>query len=249
MIKWVKYVISAMLALRICAGFASAQEPAVERGQKQFSQSCAFCHGADATGGRGPDLIRSELVNDDTSGVQTAQFIKSGRPEKGMPAFATLSDGQINDIIAFLHDRIKNQSVEPGGDYPLARLLVGNADAGRAFFAGAGGCSSCHSPTGDLKGIATRLKPLDLQQRMLMPETGPPTATVHPKGGSTVEGRLAALDEFRIALRDAQGWYRSFDRNQVTFEIKDRRAAHHALLPKWTDTEIHDAFAYLETLK
>lgn len=43
---------------------AQSDPPAAqaESGRKQFSQSCAFCHGAEATGGRGADRVRSTLV-------------------------------------------------------------------------------------------------------------------------------------------------------------------------------------------
>ncbi len=54
-----------------------------ERGRKQFEQSCGFCHGADATGARGPDLVRSPLVAHDVKGDQIGQVIRQGRPDKG----------------------------------------------------------------------------------------------------------------------------------------------------------------------
>ena len=75
-----------------------------ERGRKEFVQSCGFCHGADATGARGPDLMRSPLVAHDVKGDQIGQVIRQGRPDKGMPAMP-LSDAQILDIAAFLHAR------------------------------------------------------------------------------------------------------------------------------------------------
>jgi cytochrome c oxidase cbb3-type subunit 3 len=175
-----------------------------------------------------------------------------------MPAFASLNNEQIADIIAFLQYRIKHQSQYPGEDYPMERLLVGNAAAGRAYFFGAGGCSSCHSPTGDLAGIATRLRPVDLQQRILLPHESrrshagappPGRVSVHLSNGQTIEGELVTVDEFHVALRDQQGWYHSWPRDQVTFEIKDPLAAHQTLLSKLTDADIHNLFAYLATLK
>src|SRR5262249_25096665 len=70
---------------------AEAQQPAsqtsqIERGHKQFQQACGFCHGADATGARGPDLVRSELVAHDVNGDLIGDVIRHGRPDKGMPA-------------------------------------------------------------------------------------------------------------------------------------------------------------------
>jgi len=40
----------------------------VDRGKKLFESACGFCHGNDATGSRGPDLIRSPVVNRDKDG-------------------------------------------------------------------------------------------------------------------------------------------------------------------------------------
>src|ERR1700755_652592 len=63
------------------------------RGQKEFTASCGFCHGADATGARGPDLLRSPIVAHDVKGNMIGDVIHSGRPDKGMPALP-LTDAQ-----------------------------------------------------------------------------------------------------------------------------------------------------------
>ena len=61
--------------------------------------------------------------------------------------------------------------------------------------------------------------------------TKPVTVTVTQPNGEVVEGALQALDDFNIALRDAQGNYRSF---KITPELKvvkhDPYAMHIALL-------------------
>src|SRR5205807_4490674 len=118
---------------------AAAQAPAAtfESGRKGFEQSCGFCHGADATGARGPDLVRSSLVAHDVKGDLIGQVVRNGRPDKGMPAMP-MSDDQIAEIAAFLHDRAK-EALESSGvpnTYPVDRLLTGNANAGKAFFEG-----------------------------------------------------------------------------------------------------------------
>ncbi len=130
----------------------------VGRGRALFQSSCGFCHGNDARGARGPDLVRSALLNHDDRGNLLGPVIRNGRPDKGMPSFSTLTDDQIADVVAFLHYQAKLavESSEVPGDYPVTKLLTGDAKAGKAFFNGAGGCSSCHSVTGDLKGIAAK---------------------------------------------------------------------------------------------
>src|SRR5947209_2079664 len=128
---------------------------AVERGRKQFKATCGFCHGDDATGSRAPDLIRSPLLSHDVNGELIKPVIREGRPDKEMPAFPTLTEGQIADMVAFLHAQALAalHSAHVPKDYPVEKLLTGNAQAGKAYFNGAGGCSGCHSPTGDLAGI------------------------------------------------------------------------------------------------
>ena len=229
-----------------------ADRAAVERGRAQFKSSCGFCHGDDATGNRAPDLIRSAVLGHDTNGDQLGPVIRNGRPDQGMPAFATLSAQQVSDITMFLHNQAAAalQSNRVPRDYPLAKLLTGNAAAGKTWFDGAGGCASCHSPTGDLKGVAHKYSPLDLQQRFLFPGTGAKmTATVTLRDGQVVEGVVEHQDEFEIAIRRKDGWYRSWPRNEVKVEIHDPLAAHRALMEKYTDRDIHNVFAYLETLK
>lgn len=126
-------------------------DPAIERGRKEFQQSCSFCHGVDATGARAPDLVRSPLVAHDQKGDLIGGVIRTGRPDKGMPALP-LTDAQIADIVAFLHARAAEAlaSRHVSDTYPIEKLLTGNAEAGKAYFEGAGGCKNCHSVTGDL---------------------------------------------------------------------------------------------------
>ncbi|HZT70537.1 MAG TPA: c-type cytochrome [Terriglobia bacterium] len=225
--------------------------PAVEQGQKTFESNCAFCHGEDATGGRGPDLVRSALVAHDVKGDLIGPVILNGRPNKGMPP-QHLSNTQITDIAAFLHFRQMQSvaSAQVPENYGLKWLLTGNAAAGKDFFNGAGGCKACHSPTGDLAHVASKYSPLDLESQMLYPRgKDRRTVSVTLPSGETIEGPLEHLDEFNVALRDPSGWYRSFPRDQVKVTVHDPLEAHRKLLGTLTQADIHNLFAYMETLK
>ena len=223
---------------------------AAERGRREFVQSCGFCHGADATGARGPDLMRSPLVAHDVKGDQIGQVIRQGRPDKGMPAMP-LSDAQILDIATFLHARAAEAARSSGVPkvYPVEKLLTGNAEAGKTFFDGAGGCTKCHSVTGDLAGVAGKHTPIELEARMLYPGGKHRTAVVTLASGEQVKGAVEHADDFVIAVRDEKGWYRSFRRDRVKVEIEDRLAEHRELLGKLTQKDVHNLFAYIETLK
>ncbi len=225
---------------------------AVARGHADFKSSCGFCHGDDARGNRAPDLIRSPLVNHDENGNLIGPVIRNGRPDKGMPAFASLKDSDVADIITFLHQSAQAalHSGHVSEDYPLEKLLTGNAEAGKAYFDGKGGCSGCHSVTGDLAGISKKYSPIDLQQHMVYPAREVPvTATVTTADGTKYEGKVTHDDAFTIAITAQDGWYHSWPRDSVRVEIHDPLAAHRALMEKYTDADVHNLFAYLETLK
>ena len=225
-------------------------DPAVDRGRKSFEQSCGFCHGPDATGARGPDLVRSPLVAHDVKGDKIGEVIHLGRPDKGMPAMA-LTDQQVLDIAIFLHARAAEalNSGDVPSKYPIEKLLTGDPEAGKVFFNGAGGCKGCHSSTGDLTAIATKYSPVELQSRMLYPGGKHTIVVVTLLSGEKVKGPLAHADDFVIALRDASGWYRSFSRDRVKVELQDPLSAHRDLLDKLTQADVHNLFAYLASLK
>lgn len=233
-------------------GPSAEQRAAIERGKVGFKSNCGFCHGEDATGNRAPDLIRSPVLNHDEHGEQLGPVIRNGRPDKGMPGFTTLSDQQVADIIAFLHARAEESlhSASVPGDYPLAKLLTGNAAAGKAYFEGSGQCVACHSVTGDLAHVGSRYSPVNLQQRMVYPAGGARrTAKVTDHSGKVFEGRLVAIDEFFVAVAAGDGWYHRWPRTEVQVEIHDPLAAHRELTAKYTDADMHNLFAYLATLR
>ncbi len=122
---------------------------------------------------------------------------------------------------------------------------------GKLFFDGTGGCAGCHSPTGDFAGIAKKFTPLNLQQYMIYPpaKKSKATATVTTNAGEKFEGVILHEDEFNIGLTCQDGWYRSWPRDEVKVERHDPLAAHRDLTAKYSDADMHNVFAYLETLK
>ena len=229
----------------------------VEAGRTQFVSQCGFCHGRDAAGGAGgPDLTRSVLVAEDVRGDRLGPFIRSGRPDRGMPAFP-VSNGELATLVAFIHDQKLQAEVSNGGRRSVdgTDLESGNAAAGRRYFEAA--CVRCHSVTGDLAAVATRHQGLTLLQRMLYPSAGgrgrsgraPQTVAVTLPSGQTLTGRLAYRDEFTIAITDAAGWFRSWPASQVKFTIDDPLEAHVEQLGKYSDDDMHNVLAYLQTLR
>ena len=177
-----------------------------------------------------------------------------------MPKF-NFTAAQVSDIAAFLHT-IPVGGRDPARQPPI-NVVVGDADAGKTFFDAK--CASCHSATGDLKGIACQdcgpedpAADLDHAQcrqgrkgRAGSRNVPPTTVTVTLASGQKAEGRLGRIDDFLVTLTDAEGKLPSFPRkgDKPRVEVHDPMQPHLDLLPVYTDKDIHDVTAYLVTLK
>jgi len=258
----------AVLALSVTLSAQEGQfdQASVDRGKDVIVNQCGFCHGANARGGSGgPDLTRSVVVQTDEDGKQLGEFLAAGRPDKGMPKF-DLPRAQQSDLAAVLHQAIYQNSNRRL--YKILDIVVGDPKAGEAYFNGAGRCRTCHSPSGDLKGVGAKYEPATLQGKLLLPrgrDRGPgvPPAPLYadPTGikvavtlasGETARGGLVRLTDFEVTLYDeaagrTRSWLRNGDVPKVV--VTDPLQAHLDLLPKWTDTEMHNMTAYLVGLK
>jgi cytochrome c oxidase cbb3-type subunit III len=223
----------------------------VQSGAALFRKDCSFCHGRDATGGEsGPDLTRSHLVTRDVKGDRIGPVLRNGRPDRGMPAF-NHSEQQIAALVAFLHTQQDMSASNKGGrkGVDVADLQTGNVDAGKQYFSGNGKCATCHSPTGDLAGIASRYQGLQLEEQMLYPRHPKSKVTVTVASGESITGALSYLDEFTVGLVDSEGLYRSWQTKDVKYKLDAPVEAHADLLSKYSDEDIHNLMAYLQTLR
>jgi mono/diheme cytochrome c family protein len=236
----------------------------VDRGRELLVNQCGFCHGSNARGGSsGPDLTRSEVVQSDEGGKELAAFLRNGRPDKGMPSFDLPVD-QVKDLATFLHAAIylnANRRL-----YQVLDIIVGDAKAGQAYFSGAGKCASCHSATGDLKGVGAKYDAVTLQGKIMMPRggrgEGPPRpaymdrnatrVTVTMASKPAVSGVLVRLTDFDVSLYDPEtkqirSWLRNGDTPKI--DVVDPLQAHIDMWTRWTDTDMHNMTAYLAGLK
>jgi cytochrome c oxidase cbb3-type subunit III len=239
----------------------------IARGNQLFQINCRACHGADLRGGDqgGPNLLRSQIVLNDENGESIMPVVQNGKQTPGQPPMPPLPlpPDDIKAIAAYIRSVLataRGQGSPPAGPPVELNIVVGDAKAGEAYFAKT--CSSCHSATGDLQGIATRAgEPMALQN-MWVGGGGfggrggrggptPVTAVVSLPSGEKAEGRIVRIDDFIVVLADADGSTRSFrrDGDVPKVEIKDPREPHRKLWPTYTDKDIHDVTAYLVTLK
>jgi mono/diheme cytochrome c family protein len=239
------------------AGIVAAQAPppkydpaSVERGKQTFVSTCGFCHGSSAKGGeKGPDLLRSVIVLHDEHGEGIGQVVLNGRVDKGMPRF-TLTAAQITDIANFLHNAV--MLAKDRDNYQILNIVAGDPKAGAAYFKA--NCESCHSASGDLKGIAGKYHAATLQGKFIEPTPNPQDGIkviVTLPSGESFTGVPMALDDFNVSLKDDKGDYHSFRRvkDVPKVEIKNKLQAHLDLVQRYSDDDIHNLTAYLVTLK
>ena len=239
----------------------------IARGKTLYGINCRGCHGADLRGGDlgGPNLLRSQLALSDQDGELIVPIIQGSRQNSGMPAIP-LSPVDSKAVAAYVRSvvgMIGVQGTPPSVGREAPSVLVGNAAEGKSYFAVK--CSSCHSPTGDLQGIATRISDARILQTTWVaggrdehrgtppgtPNARTVMATITLPSGESVEGQLVRIDDFLVTILFADGAARTFrrDGDVPKVVVRDPMTAHRELLPQYTDKDIHDVTAYLVTLK
>jgi cytochrome c oxidase cbb3-type subunit 3 len=248
-----------------------ASQDVLVRGKAVYEQNCASCHAVDLRGtadGKHPNLLRSGVALRDQHGELIGARVSRHTPpitliEADMVAAA--------EYIHSVHATMGGQGSPPGRNptHLNLNILVGDAKAGAQQFAQR--CGSCHSVTGDLRGIASKLsEPRALQNGWVSGSTsvfggrgggrggggGPLPATVTLADGSTLDGTLLREDDFLVVLQLPDGTRRSMARTDGVprVEVKDPRAGHVDAIVKLahedrTSKMMHDITAYLWTIK
>jgi PQQ-dependent dehydrogenase (methanol/ethanol family) len=176
---------------------------AVQAGQKLFVKSCSGCHGANAKGGRGPDLTTGNW-RWGASDEEIQHNILNGIAGTQMPPFP-LAEDEVRSIVAWL------RSLRAGTEEPI----TGDAPRGRQLFYGAAGCSRCHMIGGrggrlgpDLSTAGAGKKPSELRKAILDPDEslaeGFETVEVEFPGGRALRGVKKNDDAFSIQIVDEQ---------------------------------------------
>ncbi len=230
---------------------AMPDKAAAARGEPVFQRNCAFCHGPQGRGATGPSLITSDEVLGDDHGEKLAPFLKKGRPEKGMPAFAAMSDDKLKDLAEFMHLQV--EEVANRGSYHVLDILVGDRAKGQAYVEAH--CMSCHAAE-IFAHIGARFhSPEQLQRFWIWPshaanDAASVTATVKTQNGETLSGKVTQLSDFRVTLVDRSGQTHVIARDSSTqVEINDPLTPHQQMMMTLKNDDMHNVTAYLNALK
>lgn len=219
----------------------------IRSGMGLFRARCADCHGLDASGYRGPDLVAA--VAGGATDERLFQTIRKGVPGTEMPS-TDAPDDDLLMMIAYL------RSV---GTVPAPERPTGNVDNGAKLFSSQ--CASCHRVAGkggrigpDLTrvGIARSRAALVREIRTPSEFVAPnfETVTLVTKDGQRIRGTRKNEDVFSIQVMDMreriQGYLKG-DLREVIYETE-------SLMPSFTtarlnDSDLNDLIGYLTTLR
>lgn len=231
---------------------SASDDPKVTHGMGRtaYNSACAGCHGLD---GRGSDKAVNISGSEQTrhlSDAQLTSIISNGVPGTGMPAFHNLSEKQTRAIIGYL------RSLQGKSE---AQNLPGNARHGKVIFFGNGGCSSCHTISGeggflgpDLSHYGAGLPSKEIRDEIVKSQRVPPQgyrqALLVTNAGDRLEGIIRNEDNFSIQLQTKDGAFHFFQKSEL--RSLDRLDA--SLMPtdygeRLSAGELDDLVSYLMT--
>ncbi len=242
-----------------------ASQDVLIRGKALYNSTCGSCHATDIRGvpGKGNNLLRSGVVLSDKAGELVADSVAKHNPKINLVAADTLA---ISEYLHSIEATAGGQGSPPGRN-PMGielNVLVGDAKAGEVYFAKT--CASCHSLTGDMKGIASKFADAKSLQNGWFDGVVPGAgrggggrggmqATVTMPDGTKLEGRSIRKDDYIVILLLADGTRKSIPLDVTPapkVDIKDPQEAHKKMALALDDPDnknLHDITAFLWTLK
>lgn len=220
-----------------------------DQGKALFRSNCAFCHGGDARGGRGPNLVSAQLSHGDSDEAMKTVILE-GVPGTSMPSFSEFTNEEVATIVGYL------KGLSRGVSRQVA--VAGDTAKGREVYA-TRGCAGCHrigeegSVFGpDLSRVGAARSIEYLRESIVNPSADIPDeyqgVAVVTQDGRTITGVRINEDTFSVQLRDASQNFRMFQKDQVrTVTEMDK-----SLMPPYTHlaaSDLQNLIAYLNTLR
>jgi len=224
-------------------------EADVEAGAKVFRRSCSLCHGADGTGGDGPDLTRG-VFRHGSSDAALFRNILTGIPNTGMGGIYQ-PDRSIWQVVSYVRSLSRS-----GGE----EEVPGDPRRGRMLYMSRGSCSDCHRLNGsggrigpDLSDLGWRRAPEHIRASIAEPSESIDgsyrTVEVRTEAGAVVRGVLRNEDRFSIQLFDEFENLRSFQKAELTAIDKPEESLMPPLASFFRGRDLDDLVAYLYSLR
>jgi len=246
-------MMAVFILIFLLADKASVAQAAAKRGDagaQLFGDNCAYCHGADGNGGRGPAIATHPRVIAMTD-EELINIVHNGAGNGAMPAFPDLGDVRTQAVVRYLR-KLQGVSGAVAGE-----KLTGDAVAGKAVYFGKGQCSSCHMVNGEGGFIAPDLTTYgqsraasEVLQAILKPDAqlspGAKVVEVKTKSGVKISGVVRSEDNINITLLSEDGRYHFLTRsNLASVNFTD-----HSLMPddygtRLTAKELDDVVSFL----
>jgi putative heme-binding domain-containing protein len=217
---------------------------AVQAGGALFRERCADCHGADAKGGRGPDLTRPAIA--DGRDERLFQTIRSGIPGSIMPPSAA-PDDELWAIVAYLRNINTAKPEASSGNVANGEKIV------RAS------CTTCHRLDGrggrlgpDLSRIAAsqsnQVLARAIRDASASFTTGYEPVLLVTRDGQQIRGTRKGEDAFSIQIMDTRERLQGYLKANLREVTRDRKS----LMPDFgpdrlSDQDLNDVLAWLGT--
>jgi putative heme-binding domain-containing protein len=248
-----------LLALMLAAPALAQTRPSNDAaaGRRIFDAQCAWCHGADGTGGMGPSLQGTLRHGSTTASI--VEIITNGIAGTDMPGFsAPLTSRSIRQTAAYVRTlSLAASRTAPGLSTPLAS---GSAKRGAAIYQSSG-CASCHVVGGSGGTLGPELTSIGgsrggayLREAIVKPAAAHPpgylVVRAVPANGPEVRGIRVSEDVFWVLIRDASGAIHTLQKSELKSLDREIDAS---LMPSYAtrlnDSQLDDLVAYLTTLR
>ena len=221
----------------------------IRAGMTLYRVRCADCHGIDAGGYRGPDLIAALAGGMTDERLFTT--IRKGVPGTDMPPQGIgTADDDILQMVAYLRNL---------GSVAATERPIGNIEHGQQLFRQQ--CTTCHLVAGtggrlgpDLSRIGSSRSRAALVREIRTPsEWVAPnfeTVTVVTKDGQRIRGAKKAEDVFSIQIMDTRERLQGYLRDNLQEVIYEKTSLMPAYpVSRLSDNDLSDLVGYLTTLR
>jgi putative heme-binding domain-containing protein len=222
----------------------------IRSGMALYRIRCGDCHGLDAGGYRGPDLMA--VLAAGATDERLFQTIRKGVPGTEMPS-AREEDAPDDDLLMIIAYLRKLGTVAP------SESPVGNVENGGRLFAAQ--CASCHRVAGrggrigpDLTRVGVARSRAALTREIRTPsEWIPPnyeTVTVVTKDGQRIRGVKKNEDVFSIQVMDMRERIQGYLKSNLQEVIYEKSSLMPIFGPgRLNDSDLTDLIGYLSTLR